>query len=188
MTECGGNLIYQQNLRCDCATESLEALVMTLWNENDFSFAPWRQYLERSGSLGCSGNAWSLPMALERSRHSDLFTDCQPVDLQLICSEKFSSQKQQWILFFFHFLWDFFRHLLMLLRMSLCLCQQTPRQLHLPFARTAPTGGECILPWGLLLFGPVSQTGSATLPYLIGESVCLGSVHMIQDQQPKPVT
>lgn len=40
MTECGGNLIYQQNLQCDCATESLEALVMTLWNENDFSFAP----------------------------------------------------------------------------------------------------------------------------------------------------
>ena len=75
--------------------------------------------------------------------------------------------KEARIIIFFLFLWGFFRHLLMLLCMSLWLCQQTSRQLDLPLACTAPKGEERIWPWGLLLCGPLSQTGSAAVLYLI---------------------
>jgi len=72
--------------------------------------------------------------------------------------------------------------------MSLCLCQQTPCQLDLPFACMAPTGGERVSPWGLLLCRPMSQTGSATVLNLADGSICFGLLHIIQDQQQKTVT
>lgn len=118
------NLVYQQNLSHVCATESL-------WNKTAFWFAPWGCLMPMAWREANMMTCLLLPTS---SLTADLCWEVLPIKGQII------------LFFFFHFLWGFLRHLLILRYASLCLCQP----LDLAFLHSLK-GEESVWPWGLLL-------------------------------------